>query len=104
MTQNVPVHRPTFRVTREGTIDTNTTVWGADPIDAPIATGVTGPTLAELFDEVEAVKHFILGVPKETPSRPISATSRPAGDPGIRAGDRRWCFGWVDPWWAVRRR
>ena len=67
MTKSAPVHRLTFRITREETLDTKITVWGADPVDAPIPTGVTGRTLAELFEEVEAVKHFILAVPKETP-------------------------------------
>jgi hypothetical protein len=67
VTQTVPVHRLTFRITREETLDTKITVWGADPVDAPIPTGVTGRTLAELFEEIEAVKHFILDMPKETP-------------------------------------
>ncbi|GAA4597069.1 hypothetical protein GCM10023194_70890 [Planotetraspora phitsanulokensis] len=60
-------HRLRFRVTREKALDTGTVVWGADPIDAPIAGGVSGETLAELREEVEAVKHFILDLPGDVP-------------------------------------
>ncbi|GIH28969.1 hypothetical protein Aph01nite_72790 [Acrocarpospora phusangensis] len=56
-----------FRVTREKALDTGVMVWGADPIDTPVAGGVSGRTLAELCDEVEAVKHFILDLPHGTP-------------------------------------
>lgn len=61
------VHRLVFRVSRERALDTGVDVWYAGPVDAPIRTGVTGRTLPELFAAVEAVKHFVLGVPKETP-------------------------------------
>ncbi|MET8157316.1 hypothetical protein ABZT47_13145 [Sphaerisporangium sp. NPDC005289] len=57
----------TFRVTLEKTLDTDTTVWGADPVDGSIRSGVSGRTLAELFEEVEAVKHFVLDVPEDVP-------------------------------------
>ena len=60
-------HRLRFRVTRERAVDTGTVVWGADPIDAPVAGGVSGETLAELREEVEAVKHFILDLPEDVP-------------------------------------
>jgi hypothetical protein len=63
----VTTHRLRFRVTREKALDTGTIVWGADPIDAPIVGGVSGETLAELRDEVEAVKHFILDLPEDVP-------------------------------------
>jgi hypothetical protein len=59
-------HTLTFRVTREETLDTRTVVWGADPVDAPISTGVTGRTLTELHEEAEAAAWFILDVPKDT--------------------------------------
>jgi hypothetical protein len=59
-------HTMTFRVTREETLDTHTIVWGADPVDASISTGVTGRTLAELHEEAEAAAWFILDVPKDT--------------------------------------
>jgi hypothetical protein len=39
-----------------------TDYWIALPVGAPIAGGVSGDTLAELCEEVEAVKHFILDV------------------------------------------
>ena len=61
------VHRLAFRVSRERALDSGIDVWYAGPVDAPIRTGVTGRTLEELFREVEAVKHFILGVPEDTP-------------------------------------
>ncbi|MFI6507077.1 hypothetical protein ACIBCT_05690 [Streptosporangium sp. NPDC050855] len=38
-----------------------TDYWIALPVDAPIAGGVSGDTLTELYEEVEAAKHFILG-------------------------------------------
>ncbi|MEV5409405.1 hypothetical protein AB0K60_11300 [Thermopolyspora sp. NPDC052614] len=60
-------HRLVFRVSRARTLDTDIDVWHASPVDAPIRSGVNGETLSELFEEVEAVKHFILGLPKETP-------------------------------------
>ncbi|GIH73505.1 hypothetical protein [Sphaerimonospora thailandensis] len=60
-------HRLRFRVARERAIDIGAIVWGADPIDAPIAGGVSGETLAELQDEVEAIKHFILDLPTDVP-------------------------------------
>jgi hypothetical protein len=63
----VTTHRLRFRVTREKALDTGTIVWGADPIDAPIVGGVSGETLAELREEVEAVKHFILDLPEDVP-------------------------------------
>ncbi|MEU8192661.1 hypothetical protein AB0C10_02630 [Microbispora amethystogenes] len=48
-------------------MDTGTVVWGADPIDAPMVGGVSGETLAELREEVDAVKHFILDLPDDVP-------------------------------------
>ncbi|MEV7964887.1 hypothetical protein AB0O34_02770 [Sphaerisporangium sp. NPDC088356] len=64
----VPITRHLkFRVTLEETLDTKIVVWGADPLDAPIRSGVTGRTLAELFEEVEAVKHFVLDLPEDVP-------------------------------------
>ncbi|MEU0480619.1 hypothetical protein ABZ260_15700 [Streptosporangium sp. NPDC006013] len=39
--------------------------WVALPVDAPIKGGVSAGTLAELYEEVEAAKHFILGAPPE---------------------------------------
>ncbi|MEU9831979.1 hypothetical protein AB0D67_10625 [Streptosporangium sp. NPDC048047] len=39
--------------------------WIALPVDAPIRGGVSGDTLAELYEEVEAAKHFILDAPAE---------------------------------------
>ncbi|MFC0862553.1 hypothetical protein ACFHYQ_09625 [Sphaerimonospora cavernae] len=60
-------HRLRFKVTRERAIDTGAIIWGADPIDAPIAGGISGETLAELREEVEAVKHFILDLPSDVP-------------------------------------
>ncbi|WP_327043618.1 hypothetical protein OG320_17640 [Microbispora sp. NBC_01189] len=60
-------HRLRFRVTRERAVDTGTVVWGADPIDAPIVGGVSGETLAELREEVDAVKHFILDLADDVP-------------------------------------
>ena len=61
------VHRLVFRVSRERALDSGVDVWYAGPVDAPIRTGVTARTLEELFREVQAVKHFILGVPQDTP-------------------------------------
>jgi hypothetical protein len=60
-------HRLVFRISRARALDTDIDVWHASPVNAPIRSGVNGETLSELFEEVEAVKHFILGVPKETP-------------------------------------
>jgi hypothetical protein len=60
-------HRLVVRVSRARTLDTDIDVWHASPVDAPIRSGVNGETLSELFEEVEAVKHFILDLPKETP-------------------------------------
>ncbi|MEU3166929.1 hypothetical protein [Streptosporangium sp. NPDC006930] len=42
-----------------------TDYWIALPVDAPIEGGVSGDTLVELYEEVEAAKHFILDVPPE---------------------------------------
>ncbi|MFF3440303.1 hypothetical protein [Streptosporangium sp. NPDC002721] len=42
-----------------------TDYWIALPMDAPIQGGVSGDTLAELYEEVEAAKHFILDAPAE---------------------------------------
>ncbi|RCG30170.1 hypothetical protein DQ384_15545 [Sphaerisporangium album] len=68
MTSTVPTTRHLkFRVSLEETLDTKMVVWGADPIDAPIRSGVSARTLAELFEEVEAIKHFILDLPAEVP-------------------------------------
>ncbi|MER5323484.1 hypothetical protein [Streptosporangium roseum] len=39
--------------------------WIALPVDAPIAGGVSGDTLPELYEEVEAAKHFILDAPSD---------------------------------------
>ncbi|GLX01452.1 hypothetical protein [Microtetraspora sp. NBRC 16547] len=60
------VHRLTFRVSRERTLDLDTEVWYAGPVDAPIRSGVSAETLAELRAAVESVKHFVLGVPEDT--------------------------------------
>ncbi|MER5644370.1 hypothetical protein [Streptosporangium sp. NPDC002524] len=43
-----------------------TDYWIALPTNAPIRGGVSGDTLAELYEEVEAAKHFILDAPAET--------------------------------------
>ncbi|MEV6986646.1 hypothetical protein AB0M95_36060 [Sphaerisporangium sp. NPDC051017] len=68
MTSTVPTtNHLKFRVTLEETLDTKIVVWGADPTDAPIRSGVSARTLAELFEEVEAVKHFILDLPTDVP-------------------------------------
>ncbi|MEV6987445.1 hypothetical protein AB0M95_40165 [Sphaerisporangium sp. NPDC051017] len=68
MTLTVPTtNHLKFRVTLEETLDTKIVVWGADPTAAPIRSGVSARTLAELFEEVEAVKHFILDLPTDVP-------------------------------------
>ncbi|GAA0375568.1 hypothetical protein Acor_80940 [Acrocarpospora corrugata] len=59
------VHRLTFHVSRERALDLDTDVWYASPIDAPIRSGVSGETLAELRSGAEAIKHFVLGVPED---------------------------------------
>jgi hypothetical protein len=59
------VHRLTFRVSRERALDLDGEVWYAGPVDAPIRSGVSAETLAELREAVEAVKHFVLGLPKD---------------------------------------
>ncbi|MEV4184693.1 hypothetical protein ACWDOR_44260 [Streptosporangium canum] len=58
-------HRLTFKVTRSRALDTGEDVWVALAVGAPGS--VSGESLAELVEEVEAVKHFCLGLPKETP-------------------------------------
>ncbi|MEO3863484.1 hypothetical protein [Acrocarpospora sp. B8E8] len=55
----------TFRVSRERALDVDASVWYASPVDAPIRSGVSGETLAELVAGVEAIKHFVLDVPEE---------------------------------------
>lgn len=60
------VHRLTFRVSRERALDIDAEVWYAGPVDAPIRSGVSAVTLTELWEAVEAVKHFVLGVPEDT--------------------------------------
>ena len=52
----------TFKVTRGRTLDADVDVWVALAVDAPGS--VAGATLAELREEIEAVKHFCLGLPK----------------------------------------
>lgn len=58
-------HTLTFKVVRSRALDTGTDVWVALPEGAPGS--VSGDTLAELFDEAEAIKHFVLGLPKDVP-------------------------------------
>ncbi|MFC7386174.1 hypothetical protein [Sphaerisporangium rhizosphaerae] len=59
------VRRVTFRVSRERALDLDGEVWYAGPVDAPIRSGVSAETLAELRDAVEAIKHFVLGLAEE---------------------------------------
>ncbi|GGK99316.1 hypothetical protein Sme01_60530 [Sphaerisporangium melleum] len=61
------VRRVTFRVSRERALDLDADVWYAGPVNAPIRSGVSAATLAELRSAVEAVKHFVLGVSEDTP-------------------------------------
>ncbi|MDP9864042.1 MULTISPECIES: hypothetical protein [Streptosporangium] len=58
-------HHLTFKVTRSRALDTGGDVWVALAVGAPGS--VSGESLAELVEEVEAVKHFCLGLPEETP-------------------------------------
>jgi hypothetical protein len=53
------VHRLAVRVLKKDGY------WVGLPIDAPGS--MTGDTLTDLFEDVEAAKHFCLGLPKETP-------------------------------------
>jgi hypothetical protein len=53
------VHRLAVRVSNEDGY------WVGLPIDAPGS--MVGDTLADLFEEVEAAKHFCLALSKETP-------------------------------------
>lgn len=58
-------HTLKVKVIRSRALGTDTDVWVGLPIDAPGS--VSGDTLTELFEEVEAIKHFVLGLPKDTP-------------------------------------
>jgi hypothetical protein len=52
------VHRLTVRILKKDGY------WIGLPIDAPGS--MVGDTLSDLFEDVEAAKHFCLGLPKET--------------------------------------
>jgi hypothetical protein len=60
-------HTLTFKVIRSRALDTGTDVWVALAVGAPGS--VSGDTLAELREEAEAVKHFLLGLPKDAEVR-----------------------------------
>ncbi|MEO3813655.1 hypothetical protein ABGB17_32060 [Sphaerisporangium sp. B11E5] len=60
-------HTLIFKVIRSRALDTGTDVWVALPEGAPGS--VSGDTLAELLEEAEAVKHFVLGLSKDVPVR-----------------------------------
>lgn len=51
-------------VKREQTLDTGTWVWSAVPQGYPGSAG--GRTISELHEEVEALKHFIIGAEPPT--------------------------------------
>ncbi|MER6942922.1 hypothetical protein ABT294_02750 [Nonomuraea sp. NPDC000554] len=55
-------HQVTFRVTREPTVDTGEPVWVAGPVGHTIGC-VSAFTLADLHEEAEAIKHFVLDLP-----------------------------------------
>ncbi|MEU7005008.1 hypothetical protein [Nonomuraea sp. NPDC046570] len=59
-------HEVTFRVTREATVDTGEPVWVAGPVGHPIGC-VSAFNLADLHEEVEAIKHFVLDLPTTEP-------------------------------------
>jgi hypothetical protein len=60
-------HRLVFKVSRGMTLDTQVMAWSAVPVGVAAGGGVSGESLAELFAEVEAIKHFCLDLPVDTP-------------------------------------
>ncbi|MFG1707444.1 hypothetical protein ACFLIM_30010 [Nonomuraea sp. M3C6] len=59
------VHRLMFQVSRERALDVDADVWYAAPVDAPMRSGVSAATLAELRAAAESIKHFVLGLPAD---------------------------------------
>ncbi|WP_084955459.1 hypothetical protein [Thermoactinospora rubra] len=55
------------KITRGQALDSGHAVWGATFPDAPAGGGVTAETLAELREEIEGVKHFVLDLPTDHP-------------------------------------